>query len=144
MKPLHIIIALIALLSACKCPEIATTSTHTVDTVTVVKDTTIMLPGQVVRDTINLSSFCDSVVKGFAVKRNTSRVFISVDTTGNATIDCHTDSLKAVIRWQEQVIRDTKNSTTVQYVPRASTLDKFFRYAAIILTILLILVYKFK
>jgi hypothetical protein len=144
MKPLHLILSVIALLSACKCPEIATTSTHSTDTVTVIKDTTIMLPGQVVRDTINLSSFCDSVVKGFAVKRSARHVIISVDTTGNATVDCHTDSLKAVIKWQEQVIKDTKNTTTISYVERSSTFDKACRWVAAALLILLFLVYKFK
>jgi hypothetical protein len=144
MKPLHLILSLIAMLSACKCPEIATTATHSTDTVTVIKDTTIMLPGQVMRDTINLSSFCDSVVKGFAVKRAARHVIISVDTTGNATVDCHTDSLKAVIKWQEQVIKDTKNTTSVQYIARSTNFDKFCRYAAGVLAVLLILVYKFK
>ena len=98
MKQL-LFIALISLYSCC--PKISETIKETHDTVTVVKRDTIVTPPITFTDTINFSSFCDSIAKGLIINRvihvTKGTITVKADSTGKGQIICETDSLKNVI-----------------------------------------------
>ena len=99
MKQLLLFIALISLVGCC--PKITETIKETHDTVTVVKTDTIVTPPITFTDTINFSSFCDSIAKGLIINRvvhvSKGTITIKADSTGKGQIICETDSLKQVI-----------------------------------------------
>jgi hypothetical protein len=99
MKQL-ILLFFIATLYSC-CPKVSETIRETHDTVTVVKVDTIVTPPITFTDTINFSSFCDSIAKGLIINRvihvSKGTITVKADSTGKGQIICETDSLKQVI-----------------------------------------------
>ena len=99
MKQLLLIITLISFYSCC--PKISETIKETHDTVTVVTRDTIVTPPITFTDTINFSSFCDSIAKGLIINRvihvSKGTITVKADSTGKGQIICETDSLKQVI-----------------------------------------------
>ena len=95
-----ILLFFIATLVGC-CPKITETIKETHDTVTVVKTDTIVTPPITFTDTINFSSFCDSIAKGLIINRvvhvSKGTITVKADSTGKGQIICETDSLKNVI-----------------------------------------------
>ena len=98
MKQL-LFIALVSLYSCC--PKITETIKETHDTVTVVTRDTIVTPPITFTDTINFSTFCDSIAKGLIINRvvhvSKGTITVKADSTGKGQIICETDSLKQVI-----------------------------------------------
>ena len=99
MKQLLLIITLISFYSCC--PKISETIKETHDTVTVVTRDTIVTPPITFTDTINFSTFCDSIAKGLLINRvvhvSKGTITVKADSTGKGQIICETDSLKQVI-----------------------------------------------
>lgn len=95
-----ILLFFIATLYSC-CPKITETIKETHDTVTVVTRDTIVTPPITFTDTINFSSFCDSIAKGLIINRvihvSKGTITVKADSTGKGQIICETDSLKQVI-----------------------------------------------
>ena len=98
MKQL-LFIALVSLYSCC--PKITETIKETHDTVTVVTRDTIVTPPITFTDTINFSTFCDSIAKGLIINRvvhvSKGTITVKADSTGKGQIICETDSLRQVI-----------------------------------------------
>ena len=118
MKQL-LFIALISLYSCC--PKISETIKETHDTVTVVKTDTITTPPIVLVDTINFSSFCDSVAKHLIINRvvkvSKGTITVKSDSTGKGQIICETDSLKQVISSLQTTITNLIEKTDVIQQP---------------------------
>ncbi len=95
-----ILLFFIATLYSC-CPKITETIKETHDTVTVVTRDTIVTPPITFTDTINFSTFCDSIAKGLIINRvihvSKGTITVKSDSTGKGQIICETDSLRQVI-----------------------------------------------
>jgi len=135
------LIFLAALLYGC-CPKIGTEITVRTDTVMILKDTTIYFPPVVVFDTINLTSFCDSLIKGLAPKvialnAKTKKQAISLisDEKGNTVIECKSDSLMQVIGVLQTEIRTLEERVTI----RLPTMHNFYKYGMMIVSGLFLL-----
>tara|TARA_R110000868_G_scaffold158025_2_gene385705 strand:+ start:368 stop:802 length:435 start_codon:yes stop_codon:yes gene_type:complete len=115
MKQILLFIALISLYSCC--PKISETIRETHDTVTVVKTDTIVTPPITFTDTINFSSFCDSIAKGLVVNRvvhvSKGTITIKADSTGKGQIICETDSLRQVITSLQTTISNLIEKTDI-------------------------------
>jgi len=131
-----ILILLILSFSGC-CPKLTsqvttrtdTTRTTRSDTVTIVLTDTVTLAPVLIHDTINMTSFCDSLRAGLSpvIRLHVSNgsVTIKSDSVGHSVVECLTDSLTAVIEHQqttitnlnEELIRKTINKETVVELP---------------------------
>jgi hypothetical protein len=115
-----ILLFFIATLASC-CPKISETIKETHDTVTVVKTDTIVTPPIVLFDTINFSTFCDSIARHLIVNRvvkvSKGTIIVKADSTGKGQIICETDSLKQVISSLQTTITNIIEKTDVVQEP---------------------------
>lgn len=114
MKYLIVLVLFISLFGCC--PQLTTSVTTTIDTTTTVKSDTITillmdtvtLAPVLIHDTINMSSFCDSLKAGLSpvirLRVDKGSITIKSDSTGHSEIECLTDSLNAVIEQQQTTI----------------------------------------
>ena len=153
MKNILLIAVLSAIISGC-CPKLTsqvTTTADTVrttktDTVTIVLTDTVTLAPVLIHDTINMTSFCDSLRAGLSpvirLHVRQGSVTIKSDSVGHSTIECLTDSLTAVIEHQqttitnlnEELIRKTINKETVVELPVWKNLFFWLFIGMVILT----------
>lgn len=143
-----IIITVITIMASCRCPE-TITSTHEshdttvvykTDTVFSFKSDTVFLPGEIIKDTFNFSTICDSLFKGIAVHKKSSvrhgTVKIDIDSSGHGTVECETDSLQHIIDSLsttittviDSTIRHDKEVNSIAQVPVRDWWYKFYKY----------------
>lgn len=139
---------MLSMMASCRCPQVLTSTHETHDTTVVYKtDTvfsfksdTIFLPGEIIKDTFNFSSICDSIFKGIAVHKKSvvkhGTVKIDVDSSGHGTVECETDSLQHIIdslsttitTQIDSTIRHDKEVNNVTEVPVRDGWYKFYKY----------------
>lgn len=143
-----LIFLLLSSFFACKCPQIATTTVEKHDTIVRIDTQKVIIPPITIRDTINFSSLCDSVLHGFAVhhshKTTHGTVKIDVDTAGKATIACNTDSLEHEIIVRDSTIRHFKETSHAQYIPKESWWQTLYKWGFWLELVLIALYIKLK
>ena len=131
MKKLALLFLILAFFACC--PRLTSTVTTSSDTTTLnhsdtatvlIFDTTFIAP-ILVHDTVNMSSFCDSLKRGLSpvihLKVNHGSIKIKSDSAGRSEIECLTDSLiqvtinqqTTISNLKEQVINNLINKETV-------------------------------
>lgn len=128
--------AFIAALASCT-PKLAPTISHIHDSTTTVSadtNTTVTVDSSkiapiVIYDTINFSTFCDSLLKGLMPTITTEKVVIRTDKKGLALLEAKTDSLIQFTKFQQTLINRLQNTvvhdsvvvTKPQYIDKPKT-----------------------
>lgn len=137
-KFIAVIFALSMIMALFSCsPKIPPTTTHDHDSSTTLWiDTSIsnttdshLIAPVIVYDTINFSTFCDSLLKGLMPTIVTERVVIRTDRKGLALLQAKTDSLiqfthfqqSIITKLQNTVVSDSVTTTRVEYIDRPKT-----------------------
>lgn len=148
MKQILFILPIFSALYSCKCPEITTSVVEKHDTIVQIDTMKVVLPPVFMHDTVNFSTLCDSVLRGFSIhhehKSQHGTVKIDVDTTGKAVITCNTDSLEHEIAVLNRTINNYKSESHTQYIPKESWWQTLYKWGFWIELLLIALYLKFK
>lgn len=135
-------LSMIAALFSCS-PKIPPVTTHDhdssttlwIDTSTSVWIDTARLAPIIVYDTINFSTFCDSLMRGLMPSISTARVVIRTDKKGLALLQAKTDSLiqfthfqqTVITKLQQTTVSDSTTTTHTEYIDRPKTKFQSFK-----------------